>query len=540
MQSIKLRNMETEESVWLNLPSSYQTIREVFAGLGEPEMVQIVGAEVREPILEKHLKGKMLILGNGVNELEFLDLRLEGLTAQEKEIFLAALEIEKPHSVMEIVNLSCNLDKFAVYPGAVDEEALGNYILEHRKDVQAEYTAVQAEEIGRHYAGEHSGYFSESGYIFRTGKALQAVYDGKHCPYPAYDSEAVFMVTLPRERGKGRRGMLSLALPASEEKLEAAAGNLGIADVGKCVPSSLQASDWSLTSHLPMSYDIRGLNGYARCLKDTGILESEEKQALLFAALEAELPEDMDGAAEIAKNLGRYRLLPKEVSEPAVYARYVLKDWMPQVDERLDDFIDFEGYGKYRMREDGVVQTEYGMIERMDCPLSQLPEELSGFKLFSPLKAELYPFDGWGGTSDHATELYSCDLGMYEDAIRKMAKKECRDLKEDCGLAEYLRNSLLKRKVASMMPTVESWKDELWGVLEVKVHGELTDGELKKLAEEWSGQASDGWGEGFEQRPIRTEDGEMYVSCKFSCRMQSRPTSTPYRPLKLLTWSESS
>lgn len=31
-----------------------------------------------------------------------------------------------------------------------------------------------------------------------------------------------------------------------------------------------------------------------------------------------------------------------------------------------------------------------------------------------------------------------------------------------------------------------------------------------------------------------------YGRCKFSCRMQSRPTSTPYRPLKLLTWSESS
>lgn len=28
--------------------------------------------------------------------------------------------------------------------------------------------------------------------------------------------------------------------------------------------------------------------------------------------------------------------------------------------------------------------------------------------------------------------------------------------------------------------------------------------------------------------------------CKFSCRMQSRPTSTPYRHLKLLTRSESS
>lgn len=33
---------------------------------------------------------------------------------------------------------------------------------------------------------------------------------------------------------------------------------------------------------------------------------------------------------------------------------------------------------------------------------------------------------------------------------------------------------------------------------------------------------------------------QLLCRCKFSCRMQSRPTSTPYRPLKLLTWSESS
>ena len=52
MQSVKIRNMETEECVWLNIPSSYQTVREVFAGLGDPETVQIVSAEGQGPVLE--------------------------------------------------------------------------------------------------------------------------------------------------------------------------------------------------------------------------------------------------------------------------------------------------------------------------------------------------------------------------------------------------------------------------------------------------------------------------------------------------------
>lgn len=513
MQSVKLRNVETGECAWLNIPSSYQAVRDVLERLGEPETAQIVSAEMEEPALEKHLDGKTIELKNGVNELVFLKERMEGLTVQEKEIFLAALEIEKPRTMMEIVNLSCNLDKFAVYPGAVDEEALGTYIREHRKDVLSEYTENKAEAVGAHYAREHSGYFSESGYIFRTGKALQAVYDGKYCPDPAYDSNAVFMVLLPVEKGeKARNKAISLALPASDEKLKVAAGNLGVADAGRCVPISIRSSDWELTSHLPMTYDIRGLNDYARLLRDQGLAEKKEEMEKLYAALEAELPADIDTAVEIAGNMNRYRFLPKEVSELAIYARYVLRDWLPQVDERLDEFIDFEGYGKYRMRAGGVVQTEYGMLERTDRPLSLLPEEVSSFKLFSPLHGSFYASNEWNGLSDHAVELYPGDLAEYEDSIQKMVEKDCQEWADGSGLAAYISNCLLKRKVASMVPSVETWKNELWGVLEVKIHGELTDGEFKGLVEEWEGQAGDGWGEGFEQRPIETSEGELYVS----------------------------
>ena len=40
----------------------------------------------------------------------------------------------------------------------------------------------------------------------------------------------------------------------------------------------------------------------------------------------------------------------------------------------------------------------------------------------------------------------------------------------------------------------------------------MSDEEIEKLRRAVSGQNSDGFGEGFEQRPIKTADGDLYVS----------------------------
>ncbi|MFQ9704441.1 MAG: hypothetical protein ACLR0U_25345 [Enterocloster clostridioformis] len=64
-----------------------------------------------------------------VSGIWILTRRIEGFTEQEKAVFGAALEIEQPSTIMEMANLSCNLDKFAVYPKVQNEAELGEYLL---------------------------------------------------------------------------------------------------------------------------------------------------------------------------------------------------------------------------------------------------------------------------------------------------------------------------------------------------------------------------------------------------------------------------
>ena len=67
-------------------------------------------------------------------------------------------------------------------------------------------------------------------------------------------------------------------------------------------------------------------------------------------------------------------------------------------------------------------------------------------------------------------------------------------------------------KVLSISVDVEEVDGELFGVAVCKVKGSLDPCELEELKEFCVGQYSDGWGEGYEQRPRKTDYGDLYVS----------------------------
>ena len=163
-----------------------------------------------------------------------------------------------------------------------------------------------------------------------------------------------------------------------------------------------------------------------------------------------------------------------------------------------------------------LVFFQNGMIEPLRIGtdrFSILPPSTHELKLYMPLTAELYERNEWGDMEDEPTELTGWDLRQYADQITAALTRERMPEEAERGIMHwYGEGDAVDQKVRSAVFTVEDRKRQLWGVVECQITGELSHEELDTLKEYISGQASDGWGEGFEQREIKIDLGqELYV-----------------------------
>ena len=135
-------------------------------------------------------------------------------------------------------------------------------------------------------------------------------------------------------------------------------------------------------------------------------------------------------------------------------------------------------------------------------------------KFYSPLTADFFPNE-----PDYEDEFYDeyegCpldghDLLQYADAVDEAVKKDIADFNGDL-MQYYHEDDSVRSKVVSAVPSVEICGNKLCGCMNVELKETLLDDEQTVLCNYISGQYSDGWGEGFEQRNIRVDDGTLAV-----------------------------
>lgn len=130
-------------------------------------------------------------------------------------------------------------------------------------------------------------------------------------------------------------------------------------------------------------------------------------------------------------------------------------------------------------------------------------------RIFCPLKIFCYP--QYDCSEDEREDISPREAVVYKDQILVAIAKENRHFENDRGLAEYIHDEALNKKVYSLYPSVEIVDGELWGVMNAELKEALSGEEIAELLEFVTGQ-NKGYSECMEQRPIKTPDGEIYVS----------------------------
>lgn len=157
--------------------------------------------------------------------------------------------------------------------------------------------------------------------------------------------------------------------------------------------------------------------------------------------------------------------------------------------------------------EQNLLHDQYGSMQEVTDAIKQMLYESGSVKsvFYCPLVGEVTDDEGFSSPVDGRF------LKSYAWAIEETLEAGTAD--DEVDMAEYFdKDDGVKAKLVSAKWGVEAYRGRLFGKIECSLKEELTEAETEILTDWISGQNSDGYGEHFEQQPIDTEDGDLFVS----------------------------
>ena len=298
-----------------------------------------------------------------VDELDYLEKRLDSFTEQETAQFQAMAVKLGTADIKDFINLSFCCQQATVITDFSDWEAIGrNHIMTLNGGCAgtAEWEALDARNTALNLILNKRGTVTPYGVVYDNGMTLETLYDGRHLPGYHYDEDILTVGISSREAPEDTAEITWLYLPCTRLQLERGMQRSGIAD-----PDGMRF--WYEDNALPPEVEevlefrqesLYELNELAAAVKRLSPTEREKLGAVVNMAE----PESAGQIRQLAENLDQFTFAPN-AHTPAEYGKYMIRESGHfDYDENLEDFYDYERYGLQRMEQESGLFTDRGFI----------------------------------------------------------------------------------------------------------------------------------------------------------------------------------
>lgn len=500
----------------IELPLSDEELNFQMRQMGIRETIpkgKLVKVSEKDNPLQK-LEGQFL----NMDEVNFFARRMEHLTEYERKVLAVYSNDCDVSTITDLINLTFSMKGLSLLTDFSDASQVGvRLYTDEFSEIPEEQ--MNFTEFAKNALKESNVKVLPYGVLVDHGFELLEVYNGKTFPKFIVSEETVVVVEVQNTTGDREY----LYLPTDICSMDKVKERLQVREYREMKVAEVKNLRLPDTL-VPIPEDINEIQQLTlfneMCRKVRRFQEAELKQ--LAAAVQFTGLINFSNVAYIATHLNEFEINPT-VHNDEEYGKYLITEsGLFEVDELLLPHINYAAFGADKKAgtfevsgyvDDGFVGVtrpieEYSQYKgEFADPLEITEEGLEKFCLFSPLIANL----NMRGIAEG--ELYGSDLVQYLEIIEEAIEREECEGEEARGLMHYFDESKeVAAKVVSAHPKVADVDGELYGVLECKIREPLTEEEIKILKDFWTGQMSDGWGEGFEQQPLTVEDGEIYIS----------------------------
>ena len=347
----------------LHLPATQEEIEEKLTWLDDyaedlrkPVEIRDVDCEIVG--IRQYLRMADLSHEGELGKFNTLAGKIEEMDERQRNILWGALDSESIKGLDDVLRVADHLDEYVLLPNITSDTELGRLLVDtgykNFPEVVQPYLDYRA--IGTEYYAEHGGAYSPGGYVRRKSSVEQTAEQR-----PAL----ITLHLLTQDAGDPYR----LSLPATEEELETAKAAIGVDYFTEATIDKIEFGEPYLEELIPQDcFCVEDANELALGIEE--MMQRDGELLKYLAVLSVMEPETLADALRLAIDLDDYERVPEDTEE---YGKQVLRR-MGADDEiigAIENYMDFERLGEDSMVEDGVRQTEFGLIRCISEPFDE-------------------------------------------------------------------------------------------------------------------------------------------------------------------------